>query len=59
MSPGAVMTDLLLKAIEVSKGPITPDQISSIATLQSKDIANAVISILSTPPNVLVSNFST
>lgn len=59
ISPGTVMTELLLSMIE--RGRTEPASPSSptrnIVAIQTEDVANAVVSILATPPNVLVSYF--
>lgn len=58
VSPGPVITDLLLSLVKRSQDPNSTDQISNINGLCTEDVANGIISTLATPPNVLVSNFS-
>lgn len=52
------MTDLFLSMIERSRTeqPKVTNPIQNVLALQTEDVTNAIISILATPPNVLVSN---
>jgi hypothetical protein len=58
ISPGAVSTDLLINMFELIKEPNSTVQLNNINALETEDVANTVISILATPPSVLVSYFT-
>lgn len=55
LSPGAVSTDLLLDILKHSK---KPNSTLPVNLLQTEDVANAVISVLATPPNVLIAELT-
>lgn len=52
ISPGVVLTDLLLNVLERTKEPNSTVRLNN--ALKTEDVANAVISTLATPPSVLI-----
>ncbi|XP_026809602.1 farnesol dehydrogenase-like [Rhopalosiphum maidis] len=58
ISPGAVSTDLLINMFERIKEPNSTVQLNNINALETEDVANTVISILATPPSVLIAEIT-
>ncbi|XP_025194733.1 farnesol dehydrogenase-like [Melanaphis sacchari] len=59
LSPGAVSTDLLSSIYKcINKEPNSTVQLNSPIALKTEDVANAVISILATPPSVLIAEMT-
>ncbi|XP_022172110.1 farnesol dehydrogenase-like [Myzus persicae] len=58
ISPGGVSTDLLLRLLERSKEPNSTFQVKDLNILKTEDVANADITILATPPTVLIAELT-